>query len=89
MKLINFKSIQDSEKEFINTINAALDWDTIGKKLMEKHSFTLQEKIECENGDLVVCKDTIAYKFDFEIKVPISVIVNRQGECLEISTITR
>jgi hypothetical protein len=28
----------------------------------------------------------IAYKFDFEIKVPLSVMVNRQGECLEIST---
>ena len=86
MKLINSESIQESEKEFIDTIKAALDWETIGKKLMEKHNFILQEEIECDNGDLVVCNDTIAYKFDFEIKVPISVMVNRDGECLEIST---
>ncbi|WP_413836061.1 hypothetical protein, partial [Desulfobacula sp.] len=89
MKLINSESIQESEKEFIDMINAALDWKAIGKMLMEKHNFTLQEKIKCENGDLVVFNDTIAYKFDFEIKVPLSVMVNRQGECLDISTFGR
>ncbi len=86
MKFINSESIKENEKKFIDTINAALDWEAIGKMLMEKHHFTLREKIACENGDLVVYKDTIAYKFDFEIKVPLSVMVNRQGECLEIST---
>ncbi len=86
MKFINSESIKENEKKFIDTINAALDWEAIGKMLMEKHNFTLQEKIECENGDLVVCNDTIAYKFDFEIKVPLSVMVNRHGECLDILT---
>jgi len=86
MKFINSVSIKENEKKFIDTINAALDWEAIGKMLMEKHNFILQEKIECENGDLVVCNDMIAYKFDFEIKVPLSVMVNRQGECLDILT---
>jgi len=86
MKFINSENIKENEKKFIETINAALDWEAIGKMLMEKHNFTLQEKIECENGDLVVCNDMIAYKFDFEIKVPLSVMVNRQGECLDILT---
>ncbi len=87
MKFINSESIKENEKKFIDTISAALDWEAIGKTLMEKHNFTIQEKIECENGDLVVYNDTIAYKFDFEIKIPLSVMVNRQGECLEISTL--
>jgi len=87
MKFINFESIQENEKKLIGSINAALDWEAIGKKLMEKHHFTLQEKIECENGDLVVWKDTIAYKFDFDIKIPISLTVNRQGECLDITAL--
>ncbi len=87
MKLTNPATIQESEKEFIDTINAELDWEAIGKKLFEKHSFTLQEEIDYKNGDLIVHNDTIAYKFDFEIKVPLSVIFNREGECLEISTL--
>lgn len=86
MKLTNPETIQDSEKEFIDTINAELDWEAIEKMLLEKHNFTLQEEIDYKSGDLVVYNDKIAYKFDFEIKVPLSVVFNRQGECLEIST---
>ena len=87
MKLTNPKTIQEGEKEFIDTINAELDWGAIEKMLFEKHSLTLQEEIDYKNGDLVVYNDQIAYKFDFEIKVPLSVIFDREGECLEISTV--
>ncbi len=87
MKLTNPEIIQESEKEFIDTINAELDWEAIEKLLLEKHSFTLQEEIGYKDGDLVVYNDNIAYKFDFEIKVPLSVIFNRQGECLKMSTL--
>ncbi len=87
MKLTNPETIEESEKEFIDTINAELDWEAIEKMLLEKHNFTLQDEIDYKDGDLVVHNDAIAYKFDFEIKVPLSVIFNRDGECLEISTI--
>ena len=87
MKLTNPETIQESEKEFIDTINAELDWEAIEKMLLEKHSFTLQDEIDYKNGDLIVYNNNIAYKFDFEIKVPLSVIFNRQGECLDISTL--
>lgn len=87
MKLTNPEIIQESEKDFIDTINAELDWEAIEKLLLEKHNFTLQEEIDYKDGDLVVYNDKIAYKFDFEIKVPLSVIFNRQGECLKMSTL--
>ena len=87
MKLTNPETIQESEKEFIDTINAELDWEAIEKMLLEKHGFTLQDEIEYKDGDLVVHNDQIAYKFEFEIKVPLSVVFNREGECLEILTV--
>jgi hypothetical protein len=86
MKLTNPETIQENEKDFIDTINAELDWEAIEKMLLEKHNFTLQEDIDYKDGDLVVYNDDIAYKFEFEIKVPLSVIFNREGECLKIST---
>jgi len=86
VKLTNPETIQESEKEFIDTINAELDWDTIEKLLLEKHQFAIQDEVDYKDGNLVVHNNQIAYKFDFEIKVPLSVIFNRQGECLEIST---
>ncbi|MDM8536494.1 hypothetical protein QUF70_07070 [Desulfobacterales bacterium HSG17] len=86
MKLTSQDNIAESEKEFIDTINAELDWEAIEKMLLEKHQFTLQEEIDYKDGDLIVHNDNIAYKFNFEIKVPLSVIFDREGECLEIST---
>ncbi len=87
MKLTSQENIAQSEKEFIDTINAELDWEAIEKLLLEKHKFTLQEEIDYKNGNLIVYNDNIAYKFDFEIRVPLSVIFNREGECLKISTL--
>ena len=45
MKFINSEKIKEKEKKFIDTINAALDWDAIGKMLMEK-----AEEITRENN---------------------------------------
>lgn len=86
MKISNPETIEESEKEFIDMINAELDWEAIENLLLEKHNFTLQEEVEYKNGDIVVHKDSIAYKFDFNIKVPLSIIFNRKGEFLELIT---
>ena len=86
MKISNPETIEESEKEFIDMINAELDWEAIENLLLEKHNFTLQEEVEYKNGDIVVHKDSIAYKFDFSIKVPLSIIFSRNGEFLELST---
>jgi hypothetical protein len=87
MKLTKPEILQEHEKDFIDAINAELDWDAIEKLLLEKHCFTLQEEIDYKAGDLVVYDNHIAYKFDFEIKVPLSVIFNRNGDCLKMSTL--
>ena len=86
MKISNPETIEESEKEFIDMINAELDWEVIESLLLEKHNFTLQEEVEYKNGDIIVHNDSIAYKFDFSIKVPLSIIFNRKGEFLEFST---
>ncbi len=86
MKISNPETIEESEKEFIDMINAELDWETIENLLLEKHNFTLQEEVEYKNGDIIVHNDSIAYKFDFSIKVPLSIVFSREGEFLEFST---
>ena len=86
MKVLKPETIEDSEKDFIDLLNAELDWEAIEKLLLEKHNFTLQEEIEYNNGDIVIHKDSIAYKMEFTVKVPLSVILNRNGEFIELLT---
>ncbi len=87
MKISNPDTIEESEKEFIDMINAELDWDVIETLLLEKHNFTLEEEIEYKNGDIIIHDNSIAYKFDFSVKVPLSIVFNRNGEFLEFSTV--
>lgn len=87
MKLANPKTIQDGEKEFFDTVTAELDWKDIEKAMLEKQDVTLRDEIEYKDGDLVVYNNKIAYKFDFEVKTSVSFVFNRQGECLELSTL--
>ena len=53
MKLTNPETIQESEKEFIDAINAELDWDSIEKLLLEKHKFAIQDEVDYKEENLV------------------------------------
>jgi len=86
LKITNLETIQAGEKEFIDAINAELDWEAIETMLFEKHKFTLEEDVDYRKGDIVVHNDKIAYKLEFYIKVPLSIVLGRDGTCLEIST---
>ncbi len=86
MKIIDPDLIHINEADFIDMINAELDWEVIEKMLFEKHKFTMQDDVDYTKGDIIVYKDQIAYKFDFSIRVPLSLILDREGKCLEMST---
>jgi hypothetical protein len=86
MKLTQPQSIEKNEKALIDTIHAALDWKTIEQLLREKDLIHLETQVDYKKGDLVVHDNQIAYKLDFEIRMPLSVVFNREGECLEIAS---
>ncbi len=88
MKFTSPENITKSEKLLIDAINSELNLEAIERFLLEKHRLTLQAGIDCKDGDLVVHNDAVAYKFNFEVRVPFSVIFDRQGECLDISTLS-
>jgi hypothetical protein len=86
MKITSPETIQSSEKEFIDFINAELDWGAIEEMILEKHKLQLQDEVVYRQGDIVVYENQIAYQLDFDIKVSLSLIFNRQGDCLNIKT---
>ncbi|MBF0230378.1 MAG: hypothetical protein HQK63_12465 [Desulfamplus sp.] len=86
MKITSPETIQSSEKEFIDFINAELDWGSIEEMILKKHKLQLQDEVVYKQGDIMVYDNQIAYKLDFDIKVSLSLIFNRQGDCLNIKT---
>lgn len=85
MKLMNPAAIQEGEKDLIDRIKKQLDWEIIRKILFDKYGVALDDAIDYENCDLVIYNDEIVYKFEYEIKLPMSVLLNKKGRCLDIT----
>lgn len=86
MKITDSESIKDGELELIDALTGDLDWGVIEQILKDKHKLGLHDEVVYNSGDLVVHNDNIAYRLDFDVKVKLSVLINRDGECLSLST---
>ncbi len=86
MKINDAESIRNSELELIDSIVGQLDWDAIEHILMERHRFRLQDDVAYKKGDIVVHDSRIAYRLEFDVKLSLSVVFDRDGECLKLST---
>lgn len=86
MKITNSEIIQSGERELIDAITGDLDWGVIEKIVEDKHHLSLRDDVDYKSGDLVVFENKIAYKLDFEVKVNLSVLFDRQGNYLKLDT---
>lgn len=84
MKLTQPFVIEKKEKELIESIQTALDWDAVRKLITREHLNSPDSRLVYRNGDLVVHDNRIAYQLAVEIRVPLTIVFSRQGECLEI-----
>ncbi len=79
MQVTESEIIKDGEKDLIDSIKDGLDLDAIEELLREQIKI---KQVECKTGDIVVHNDEVAFKLDFEIKVKLPVIVDRDGNFL-------
>lgn len=85
MKITDSDTIKNSEKELIDSITGDLDWSAIETLLREKHNIGLQDDVDFKNGDITVFDNQIAYKLDFDVKITLTVVFDRKGNCLKLS----
>jgi len=87
MKITDARVIQTGEKELMEAIIRDLDWDMIVEMFKTKYSLNLApDRMELRQGDLVVHQNQVAYKLDFDVKVTLSVMVDRRGKCFDVAT---
>lgn len=84
MKITDSENIKDSENELIDSLIGELDWQVIEAILKDKYNLSLHDDVEYKQGDMVVHGSKIAYKLDFDVRVTLSLIVGRDGECFDI-----
>ena len=86
MKITNDEVIRSGEQELIDGISADLDWNAVEDLFVVEHRLPLGEDVSYKNGDLVVHEGRIAYLLEFEVKVPLSILLDRQGQCIQIQS---
>jgi len=86
MKITDPAVIKGGEGELIDAITADMDWGVIGKVFLEKHKLDIDDDVEYKNGDIVVYNNQIAYKLDFDVKVNLSILLDREGSYISLST---
>ncbi len=89
MKITDSEVIRSGEQELIEGIIADLDWGAVDAVIKEKHGLELEEDVEFRKGDLVVLENKIAYKLDFQVKLNISILLDREGNYLGLETTSK
>lgn len=86
LKVTNSEIIKSGEQELIDTIIADLDWGMIEKIVKERHRLQIRDDIDYRQGDIIVHDSQVAYKLDFDVKMTLSVIFDRDGNYLSLGT---
>jgi hypothetical protein len=86
MKITDENAIKNGEKELLDTIIGDLDWYIVEKIFNEKHRLKLQDDVEYRRGDIVIHDNDVAYKLDFDVKVTLSILLDRTGNYVELKT---
>ncbi len=86
MKKIDSLVVEKGEKDLIEDLPGSLDWKAIEKVFIEKHKIGLQNDIQYKQGEIVIHENRVAYKVDFNVKTIVSVLFDRNGKCISLST---
>jgi hypothetical protein len=86
VKITNSDIIKSGERELIDSIIGDLDWDAIEEIVKNRHKLKIQDDVEYRQGDIVVHNNQVAYKLDFDVKMTLSVVFDRDGNYLSLVT---
>lgn len=86
MKLTDSQVIANREQELFDSIIADLDWSAIEEIFKKQHNLEIQEEVEYKKGDIVSQDAAVAYRLDFEVKVKLSILIDRQGNFISVKS---
>jgi hypothetical protein len=86
MKITDSEVIRNAEQELLDGIIADLDWSVIEKIIKEKHHLDIEEDVAFRKGDLVALGNKVGYKLDFDVRLTLSILLDREGNYISTGT---
>ncbi len=86
MKITDSTVIKNGEQELIDAIIGDLDWGVMEEIFKKDHRLEIGEDVEYKSGDIIVYDNQVAYRLEFDVKVNLSIIVDREGNWLSLKS---
>ncbi|MGD8993215.1 MAG: hypothetical protein PVI00_17285 [Desulfobacterales bacterium] len=73
-------TVEDAKRGLINQLKLKLDHTDIETVCREQYGIKSIKGYEYKDGDIVIDNNQVAFKLDFEVRFPISILVNDGGD---------
>jgi hypothetical protein len=85
MRITDSAVIKSGEQDLIDAITGDLDWGAIEEIFRRDHKLGIGEDVEYTKGDIVVYNNEVAYRLEFDVKVVLSVLIDREGNYVSVT----
>jgi len=86
LKYTNKDIIQSGERKLIRFLARHLNLDGVKQSIKDNYDVDTDDNLEHKSGNIVIHNGEIAYQMDFDLKVHISVVLDRNGESIAIDS---
>lgn len=86
MRITDSGVIKSGEQDLIDAITGDLDWGAIDEIFRRDHKLGIGEDVEYTKGDIVVHNNQVAYRLEFDVKVTLSVLLDRGGNYISVTS---
>ena len=73
---IDTHTVEGVKRELINQLKSKINQDHIEAVCREQYGIESIKGYECTDGDIIVDNDQVAFKLDFEVRFPVSILID-------------
>jgi hypothetical protein len=85
LKITDAEAIRNREKAFIDSFVSGIDWAAVRTILGNKYGLNFSEEGEYRGGDMIARNGGVVYRLDFDLRVKLSLLLDRAGNCLNLT----
>ena len=76
---IDTHTVEEVKRDLINQLKSKINQTHVEKVCREQYGIKSIEGYECIDGDIVIDNNQIAFKLDFEVRFPVSILIDNVG----------
>jgi len=73
---IDTHTVEEVKRELINKLKSKINQSHIETVCSEKYGIESIEDYECTDGDIVIDNNKVAFKLDYAVRFPVSILIN-------------